>query len=95
MRLGRRGAGWRGDDAGSEWRIGSLIHNVFFRRFFRRGAGEVGLASAVVSLSATLILSPFRAAPMAAVGGAQLPGPSGGPTGKAAISLSGGSSGNK
>src|SRR5262249_7763283 len=67
-RLDRRSDGWRGDDAGSEWRIGSMIHNVFLSR----GAGEVGLAPAVVSLPVPPVVSPFRTLAVSAAGGATL-----------------------
>jgi hypothetical protein len=83
LRRHRRRDGWRGDDAGSEGRILSLIHNVFFSR----DAGQIGLASAVLSLPALLIFSPFRTPPMPAVGGAQLLTPRDRTTGEAAISL--------
>jgi hypothetical protein len=68
MRLVRRGNGWRGDHAGSERRILSLIHNVFFSC----GAGEIGLASAVVSLPVPPIGPPFRALTVSEAGGATL-----------------------
>jgi hypothetical protein len=68
VRLHWRGDGWRGDDAGSEGRIWSLIHNVFFSR----GAGEVGLASAVVSLPVPLIGPPLRTLAVSAASGAAL-----------------------
>ncbi|MGH9766695.1 MAG: hypothetical protein ACREAB_04605, partial [Blastocatellia bacterium] len=59
---------WRGDDAGSEWRIWSLIHNGFLSR----GAGEVGLAPAVLSLPVPPVTSRFRALAVSAASGAAL-----------------------
>src|SRR5262249_42077343 len=67
-RLARRGDGWRGDDAGSEWRIGSMIHNGFLSL----GAGEVGLAPAVLSLPVPLIVPRFRTLAVSAASGAAL-----------------------
>ena len=67
-RIERRGDGWRGDDAGSEWRIWSLIHNGFLSR----GAGEVGLAPAVLSLPVPPVISPFRTLAVSAASGAAL-----------------------
>jgi hypothetical protein len=68
LRLDRRPDGWRGDDAGSAWRIWSLIHNVFLSL----GAGEVGLAPAVVSLPVPPVSLPFRTLAVSAASGAAL-----------------------
>lgn len=68
LRLDRRSDRWRGDHAGSEGWILSLIHNVFFSC----GAGEVSLASAVVSLPVPPVGPPFRALPVSASSGATL-----------------------
>lgn len=73
LRLKRRGDGWRGDDAGSEWRIGSMIHNVFLSR----GAGQFGLSSAVVSLPVPPVGLPFRTLAVSAASGAELLNPRG------------------
>jgi hypothetical protein len=68
LRHERRGDGWRGDDAGSEWRIWSLIHNGFLSLC----AGERSLAPAICPLSVPPVVTAFRTLAVSAAGGAAL-----------------------